>query len=375
MDKWTKLYNKWLLRSTTAEERFQLEKKGLDDEFISDALEGIDLYQETGHKDIPYRLQQSLNQRINRKRKIIRFWPYGIAASVILLAIAGMIFYQAPPGSNIDLSHIDSTVESTRDNIALNTKESNHAQQPESLAKKTASISADIANETIDIERQSKKQTSANGPSTETSNQTLKSKTTKTKSNSVVARAQNDASIDNIIKPEHPIELASNSYGRENMAEVSEFNDPDVAAAESAADEPMALTRENTAMIVADDHDGSTNSMLSKRTAQVDKTHLTPQVSIQDSLKTKPLIGWKAFDMIVADHMPEKNWLFMRGINEGQTSTMILGVSGSKDYQIIDAGLMPVENIVKIMQATGPWHTLSSIDTIKYQYQIFARSQ
>lgn len=90
-DKWIELYNQWLKKDSSQDERHELEKRALDDPFIADALEGIELYQVDGEM-----LQDRLEQRLKTETtaKVYSLWKYAAAASIAI--IAGSLYFLTP---------------------------------------------------------------------------------------------------------------------------------------------------------------------------------------------------------------------------------------------------------------------------------------
>ncbi len=81
------LLKKYIASGLNDQERFELEKLALDDDFLADAWEGLSQSDVTNSKEILARLEQRL--KTNKSTRVIplhqRVWPYALAASFILL--------------------------------------------------------------------------------------------------------------------------------------------------------------------------------------------------------------------------------------------------------------------------------------------------
>lgn len=86
------LFNKFLKSSISRKEQHDLERYSLDDPFLSDALEGVELYQ--SHKPINLSLQLLESRRKKKNISIIKLQPISllIAAGIFLLMAVYFIF-------------------------------------------------------------------------------------------------------------------------------------------------------------------------------------------------------------------------------------------------------------------------------------------
>jgi len=116
--KWLKLYNQLLKGKLTRDDQHQIEREALDDPFLADALEGLELYHGTDRGALQDRLEQRLKSQT--KPKVFKLWKYAAAASIVL--VAGVFFFLKP---NEQLS-LDSdaygheiTTPSSNDDIAI----------------------------------------------------------------------------------------------------------------------------------------------------------------------------------------------------------------------------------------------------------------
>jgi len=90
--KWHKLYNEWLKGNLTRDDQHRIEREALDDPFLRDALEGIELYQGADKGALQDRLEQRLKSET--KSKVFMLWKYAAAASIVL--VAGVFFVLKP---------------------------------------------------------------------------------------------------------------------------------------------------------------------------------------------------------------------------------------------------------------------------------------
>ena len=93
-NKWLKLYNEWLKGNLSQDDQHRMEREALDDPFLGDALEGIELHHDGDRSLIQDRLEQRLKS--NKRPKVFKLWKYAAAASIVL--IAGAFFFLRPDG-------------------------------------------------------------------------------------------------------------------------------------------------------------------------------------------------------------------------------------------------------------------------------------
>ena len=91
-NKWLKLYNEWLKGNLSQDDQHRMEREALDDPFLGDALEGIELHHDGDRSLIQDRLEQRLKS--NKRPKVFKLWKYAAAASIVL--IAGAFFFLRP---------------------------------------------------------------------------------------------------------------------------------------------------------------------------------------------------------------------------------------------------------------------------------------
>ncbi|MFI5193113.1 MAG: carboxypeptidase-like regulatory domain-containing protein [Chitinophagales bacterium] len=84
----------------SAAEMLALEKAAMDDPFLADAIEGMDMNDQHGHipfetglDDLKRRLQEKINQREKRKKILPLLLRWQVAAAIGLLIISGAISY------------------------------------------------------------------------------------------------------------------------------------------------------------------------------------------------------------------------------------------------------------------------------------------
>ena len=90
--KWLKLYNELLQSKLTRDDQHQIEREALDDPFLRDALEGVELYHGADQGALQDRLEQRLKSET--KSKVFMLWKYAAAASIVL--VAGAFLFLKP---------------------------------------------------------------------------------------------------------------------------------------------------------------------------------------------------------------------------------------------------------------------------------------
>jgi len=99
------LLKKYLESELTEAERFELEKRALDDDFLASAWEGLQVHQSADKVASWNALKTKWNARQEEKKKTLvislrRWAPMAVAASVLVLA--GTFFWMNPSSSNFD---------------------------------------------------------------------------------------------------------------------------------------------------------------------------------------------------------------------------------------------------------------------------------
>ena len=90
--KWLKLYYALLKGKLTRDDQHQIEREALDDPFLRDALEGIELYHGADRQALQARLEKRLKRET--KPKVFKLWKYAAAASIVF--VAGVFFFLKP---------------------------------------------------------------------------------------------------------------------------------------------------------------------------------------------------------------------------------------------------------------------------------------
>ena len=90
--KWLKLYYALLMGKLTRDDQHQIEREALDDPFLRDALEGIELYHGADRQALQARLEKRLKRET--KPKVFKLWKYAAAASIVF--VAGVFFFLKP---------------------------------------------------------------------------------------------------------------------------------------------------------------------------------------------------------------------------------------------------------------------------------------
>jgi len=84
-----------------------------------------------------------------------------------------------------------------------------------------------------------------------------------------------------------------------------------------------------------------------------------------------PQIGWDAFADIIREHTKSAlEILFLKGINRGTKSTMVIEFTKNDKFSVIDPGVFPVEIVEAIIKESGKWIFDAEIEVLEYDYVI-----
>lgn len=395
--KWIILYNKWLKKTISNNDRHELEKQALDDPFIADALEGIELYESRNTAILQEQLENKFSTK--KKNRLITLWPYATAASLLLIASVyfllrspqegiesialdeevltvnhdEIVAYQAAETQSITENNVEPKPNYKKTKVSSSKSEmiakpevissSDESDSKSSIGLQTQSLSyhSNIENEGLrDQEpaqvRMSSRPSESQLISENSNSATNRQKDTapmasatsyRTKSGMPIVSPKSDDDIPNYISTEQMVDIPNNQ-SEENFADsdITEYQD--------------VLDTEDTSMVRSD-------QIKSEVAVQKYLYHQVPS-------NPTPKIGWNAFKDIIKNNMPSKEYLFMRGIRAGDQSTMTIELDTIGNFNIIDPGSIPTENIYKIMKESGNWTLPNNPDTLVYRYTIQAKS-
>ena len=87
------------------------------------------------------------------------------------------------------------------------------------------------------------------------------------------------------------------------------------------------------------------------------------------------LIGWEAFDSLLAQEMPNKVYMFLHGIKDGDLNRLRITVDLTGNVTRFDSGAMPTDNIERVIKKTGKWYTNKKLGIISHEHKIFAKER
>ena len=429
-DNWIDLYNRWLKKRNSTDEHHILERQALDDPFLADALEGIELYESRNTDTLQEKLESKLLSK--KKNKLITLWPYATAASLLLIASVFFLLQSLdePEGSvvlNEEVLLVNSE-EVIAYQEAPEESKTEMSDEPENSYKKInkstlqsqisqSDMAPNLDKSMIDISDESKPeiiradklkpQVSQVNTATEPNETVTKSSiglqtgslAYQSKDKNISMAEQDHASISIQSSKELSIPENSNTTTKkqkvsaatttvasnrsyENMPVLSaksSENNPNYRSSKAMIDIPNEMKNESNMSEVVlfpsqleELIQDSQNSISDDSVAEVSNQQYFYHQGITNPT---PKIGWVTFKDVIAKHMPDREWLFMRGIREGDKAIMLVALDSDNHYNIIETGgKLPIENIHKIMTETGEWTLSKYPDTLIYEYTITHKS-
>ena len=431
-DKWTKFYNQWLKGELPAEDQHRMERQALDDPFLGDALEGIELYHGEHKSVIQDRLEQRLYQP--NKKNIFWLWKYAAAASIALVAAAYLLIQ---PNNDITLKSDAYAIEYT------SLDDGNEAS--------TTSMKSMEANNTDDRGVESSLISHGNPdnnpiPPTNSTQQGTMEISTQAPTVSTITKEDAEIIVSNDLKTKSGIGsstrlvLDESSDTRSLLSDNSEIAKRHTVPAPSAipvaiaeSDDPMPIHESSaTSYIPNVNHTGITGDTLPKTTfpeigsgnrltfkgldSQIEL--LNSKDSVSDALASisingrslavpntneslvlfsgdtikpiielltldpfgneidgYPLIGWAAFDSLLMTEMPDKVDMFMQGVKDVDWNRLRIMVDSTGKVIQFNSGAMSTDGVERALEKTGKWQTNNKSAIIIHKHKIFSKEK
>jgi hypothetical protein len=398
-DKWINIYNQWLKGDSSPDDRHELEKRALDDPFIADALEGVELYHGVDRENLQTRLEQRLKSETSTK--VFPLWKYAAAASIAI--IAGSFFF-LQPAKNVSKAQEAYALESTspaiaEDIAAIDAKKSINSA---SVKVEETAVSNLISYDDKEIKNAEIK-VSRSQPQVNQKRRAVKEEEAKeiplqsesdigiSTETIITATGASDrlavAHTHTIPRPsEMPLGLAESA---EPMPESQRLKNP-TGRTVSVTNGNKTLTSKNSTDINANNQANSADlseleNMLEEETSSdfssesidtiIPDTEQKAYDQLGNELEAYPLIGWASFDSILMTEMPSKDYLFMRGIKDGTENRLSLTIDSTGSVIQFDAGAMPIPNIERVIEKTGKWHSDEQSTTVAHKHKIMSKKE
>lgn len=329
----TSLFNRWLAGNLTNEERHELEKKSLDDGMLYDAMEGIELYQQTDRDKIATRLNSQLKTHQAERKSIVRtLWPYAAAASLALVAGAYFINTQNEPIN-------DSVIA-----LEILEDESSHAEPSSGMA--TAEIYSDkeedsIEEEDIIIARRDLQQ--------------------------LIAKSQPQTASE-------PKAEKINFGKKENESEEASPDKSNLSGSLATVSSDDAIEGEDEPAIVGTtmQKSQSSKSTISSDASSRQSTYAMRKNEMSTSIdSTTPVIGYAKMVEILRASPFERSYFFLRGIDVKETAIISFDTDSDGMPTNLDSGILPVKELKELLQKIGPWP--SHNQRVEYQLPVFLK--
>ena len=381
------LIQKYLEQGLSEDERFLLEKRAMDDEFLDTSWEGLQLHQTSDTKkvvpNLAHRLSQAQKKSVGRVVMFKKYWPMAIAASVSLLVAANFLF---SPTSVVD--EFDNTIalEETAfdDGIAPQiTLDENEIVVTEN--KSTTPTRITTAKQRSTPLLLTKKQEVNSPEEIQIANeerQDLKTKTqtvapSEDQEKEVIAVIVEDQVIKDDQKVPATIKLGNKTS---DQVEIIAFNEvPDRVQGEAIAyNSKIPLTAKNS--IGADrpiplDQNYKPKS-IEEISAFAPSLKMARRIS-QDSLLSAPAAGWAAFNNYLQENTTlTKDVLFMRNIKPPFNVHLSFKLDVKNHPSDIKV-LSPLSNskfinneAIRLLKEGGPWEHPDNKKAIRYEMKI-----
>ncbi len=275
----------YVLGKMLPEDRHMLEKQALDDPFLGDALEGFSMYQKTGLPRRKESIERRFASRIHqKKRTMIKLWPYALAASfALLIAIGTLIRLDMPENQTVLLSH-EKEPENVNEEIDLSVESQHEALFDQLTEWSEASNNAErVSRDYLSVEATDDK-------SNKTSYQD--------------EAMENDASSDiSALMPKEERDIALNPV----PPSIPQREEKGIINQNTLEPEIPAISRDTRSGYVASDQVSTLVAPSALRT-QIDTSAGTPEIGLD---KVKEMnVAWRK------NLSPE---FFMRGIESGES--------------------------------------------------------
>lgn len=338
------LFQRWLQGGLNREENHLLEKEALDSEFIGDALEGLTLYHPEGRDKLPDHLSQRLKkQKMHKEGRVIRLWPYAIAASMVLLLSFFFLLR-------------DTEQKHKEDSLVADVTTFDEMESSEVASYAEPEIEVDE----MEMEPQSEPKTAL--PSAKP----LMGKPEKPQSAEGLSTAAESTPLTTAPIEETPVmAINKKSEKGESSATAEKIKLGESAPTKSQV---TTLTRK-----VTDPANPADEIMTSPSTEVQKPNKLSLTRTLDQNSGARPIIGDEAFIKILKDNPVPKEWLFMRGLKSGDTFTIQFELDPDGLPINIKGRGYPEDILNKIIKASGQWTAPDSIRVIEYPLRLFAK--
>ena len=410
--KWLKLYYALLKGKLTRDDQHQIEREALDDPFLRDALEGIELYHGADRQALQARLEKRLKRET--KPKVFKLWKYAAAASIVL--VAGVFFFLKPdkslsldsnaysqqiatPTSDDDLAIIlapeDISVKSIEDTaiyalISHSVQEVDLAgskvdrihPKREQLVKASDEAMVHVASNAPESDMGLSTQAIISAADHANSQLSDKLKTARGRANSSPAKmpigsAESDdpmpvpESIEIVYIPNHQTEFGTDTFPK---IEVSNIVMDDSLL---LIDLERGMGGINGRLIDLVNSNESSPSTLLVENIDTIEPIIEPQTLDQFGERRDgyPMIGWAAFDSLLMTEMPDKVDMFMQGVKDGDWNRLRIMVDSTGKVTQFDSGAMPSDGVERALEKTGKWQTNKKSAIIIHNHKIFSKEK
>ena len=403
--KWLKLYYALLKGKLTRDDQHQIEREALDDPFLRDALEGIELYHGADRQALQARLEKRLKRET--KPKVFKLWKYAAAASIVF--VAGVFFFLKPdeklsldsnayshqiatPTSDDNLAIIlapeDISVESIED-TAIHALISHGVQEVDISDSKVDRIHKQLAKSSDEalVHVVSNTPESDIGLSTQAiisaadhANSQLSDnlKTARGRANSSPAKmpigsAESDdpmpvpESIEIVYIPNHQTEFGTDTFPK---IEVSNIVMDDSLL---LIDLERGMGGINGRLIDLVNSNESSPSTLLVENIDTIEPIIEPQTLDQFGERRDgyPMIGWAAFDSLLMTEMPDKVDMSMQGVKDGDWNRLRIMVDPTGKVTQFESGAMPSDGVERALEKTGKWQAKNESAIIIHRHKMF----
>lgn len=346
-------YDKWLKGQSSKEEFHELQKRGLDDPFIGDALEGVELH----HKSERSHIRTNLDKKLSTHKaqpikpaKVRNLWPYAIAAGLALL-FSSVFFLR----NNEPLLETADVVN----------RENSEQIGDEIVALQVEPLKPSIDQDKTPEQEAPKKLTAKPAPKSivtaeETQNDDLATITVEQESE---ARVPDFAKVEDAVAiNEAPPEVMANEGESMRLPEASADQIiMSVTNTDQPKEELIKSKDQGLSQIAKKSQDGK--AALMQKTTSLTRSQ-TPTVY--------PEIGEEAFKTILINNPFPKDALFMRGLKKGDSIAISFGLDKNGIPTNIDSGGFELDNIKKILKESGKWVAPENSGRINYQLPLYS---
>ena len=405
--KWLKLYYALLKGKLTRDDQHQIEREALDDPFLRDALEGIELYHGADRQALQARLEKRLKRET--KPKVFKLWKYAVAASIVL--VAGVFFFLKPD----EKLSLDSNAYSHQ--IATPTSDDNLAiiLAPEDISVESIEDTAihalishgvqevDISDSKVDRIHPKDKQLSKSsdeamvhvvsntpesdiGLSTQAiisaadhANSQLSDNLKTARGRAIPAPAKMPIGL---AESDDPMSVPENSvvYIPNHQTEYRTDTFPKIVESKIAIADTLPLVDVERGMVgingrivdLVNSNESSPSTLLVENIDTIEPI-IEPQTLDQFGERRYgyPMIGWAAFDSLLMTEMPDKVDMFMQGVKDGDWNRLRIMVDPTGKVTQFESGAMPSDGVERALEKTGKWQTKNESAIIVHRHKMF----